>query len=676
MVSMGKKESKEAAERIEKLRKEIRHHRHLYHNLDKPEISDEAYDSLFRELIELEEEYPSLKSPTSPTQRIGGEPIDKFEEVRHEVRQYSFDNAFNLEDLQNWEEKIVRILKKQGVEKTPSYCAELKIDGLKVILTYKNGQLLQGATRGDGEVGENVTENIKTISTIPLVLKKKVDMIAVGEAWLSEKGFERINKDRKKEDQEPFANPRNAAAGSLRQLDPKVAAERKLDSFVYDIDKIESPEGGVPKTQTDELSLLEELGFKVNKNYQLCKNLDEVHKFYKSWEKKKEKVSYEVDGVVVKVNSLELQESLGHTAKSPRFGIAYKFPAEQVTTKIEEIAFQVGRTGVVTPVAHLKPVEVAGATVSRATLHNEDFIKELDIREGDTVVIQRAGDVIPEVVEVLKDLRTGKEKKFSFPNKIDACGGDGTIERIPGQAAHRCKHRGGFIEQVRKFEHFVSKKAFDIEGLGSKQVKLFLEKNLVTDFADIFTLEKGDLLSLPRFAEKSVTNLLESIDDARRVPFNRFLVGLSIDQVGEETAIDLAKYFEDIESLAKASKDELQNVSEVGEVVAESVYGWFRDQKNKRVLRKLLEEIQIEEIKSGTGGKLAGKTFVLTGSLDSLTRDESKERIRSLGGDVSSSVSKKTDYVVAGSDPGSKYKEAEKLEVKILDEGSFLRMLE
>jgi DNA ligase (NAD+) len=676
------KAPEEAKKRAEKLREEIRYHNHRYHVLDDPEISDETYDSLYRELVELEDEFPELKTPTSPTQRVGGKPAEGFSQVRHEVRQYSFDNAFSQKDLENWEEKIKRILKKEG-EKVDEieYCAELKIDGLKVVLTYEKGKLVLGATRGDGETGEDITGNIKTIASIPLELKKDVDLIAVGEAWMPEDELERINKEKKNAGEQEFANPRNAAAGSLRQLDPSVAAKRKLSSFMYDIESHPQPttDNPQPKTQVEELELLQELGFKVNKHYKLCRNIEEVESYYNEWKIKRSRgirESYEVDGVVVKVNSKRLQDILGYTAKAPRFGIAYKFPAEQTTTQVEDVVFQVGRTGKVTPVAHLKPVKVGGAMISRATLHNEDFIKELDIRIGDTVILQRAGDVIPEVVEVMKDLRLGNEKPFKFPKKIPACGGDGSIERIPGEAAHRCKHKGGFEERKQKLSHFVSKKALDIEGLGARQIELFMERNLISGYADIFLLEEGDILPLPNYKEKSVGNLLESIKNSRKVSLHRLLVGLSMPNVGEEMALDLARQFGSLEKIQGASEEELQAIEGIGEVVARSVRNWFRDPQNKEELKRLLEKVDvIKEKVEKPSGELTGKTFVLTGSLSSLTRDEAKEKVRSAGGKVSGSVSQKTDFVVAGSDPGSKYDEAQKLGVKIIDERTFLNLL-
>ncbi len=667
---------KDIRERYEKLAKTIDNYRYLYHVLDKPDITDESYDSLMQELIDIEEKYPELKTPESPSQRVGGEPLSEFKKVKHEVKQWSFDDCFDFSELKKWDEKIYRMkdkiisLKNEKVE----YCCELKIDGLKIILSYKNGKFVQGATRGDGSVGEDVTMNLKTIKSIPFVLNKNVDMIAVGECWLSKKELEKINTKRKKNDEPLFANTRNAAAGSIRQLDPKIAASRNLSSFIYDIDKIS---GNIPNTQEKELGLILDLGFKTNPHHRVFDNLEDVEEYYKYWSKNKDKLDYGLDGIVIKINSKKIQDALGYTGKSPRWGIAYKFPAEQVTTVVEDILFQVGRTGVITPVAKLRPVLVAGSTVSRATLHNEDEIKRLDIRIGDTVVLQKAGDVIPDIVKVLTELRSGKEKVFVFPKKIDACGGDGSIERIPGQAAWRCVFKNSFAQQKRKFYHFVSKKAFNIDGLGPKIIDVLLDNGLVVNFDDIFTLKRGDLLSLPRFAEKSVDNLLSSIEKARKISLNNFIVSLSIPQVGEETARDLAKNFDTIEKIKNAKLDELQKINGVGDIVGESIYKWFSEKENIKLVERLFKNIEIENINKNIKGNslLADKTFVITGTLSTMSRDEIKDKIRILGGEISESVSSKTSYVVAGENPGSKLNKAEKLGILILNEKDFIKMI-
>ncbi len=660
--------------KITALRDEIIRHQDLYHSKDNPEISDEAYDSLVRELIELEEKYPEIKRG-SPVDKIGGDVIKSFNKVTHKVRQWSFDNVFSEKELHEWEKRIKRFLEKEiTLNENITYSAEHKIDGLKVILEYKKGKFVCGATRGDGVIGEDVTHNLKMIQSIPLTLSKPVNMIAVGEAWISHKEFEKINKERLKSGEQLFANARNVAAGSLRQLDSKVVAKRKLDTFFYDIDFIE---GDIekPKTQIEELELLKELGFKVNPNHKECKSIEDVIAYYKKWINKKESLLYEVDGVALKVNDINLQKTLGYTAKSPRFSVAFKFPAQQVTTVVEDIVLQVGRTGVLTPVAHLKPVQVAGSTVSRATLHNEDEIKRLDVRIGDSVIIQKAGDVIPDIVSVLIALRTGKEKKFIFPTHISSCGGDGRIERVSGQSAYRCVDRNSLELQKQKFYYFVSKKAFNIEGLGPQIIDRLLNEGLVTSYDDIFTLKEGDISSLEGFEETSANNLINAIKKAKKVSLARFLISLSIDQVGEETANDLSEHFSTLSNIQKASVEELESISGVGVIVAESIYRWFKNDENKDLLKKLRTHINLLGGIRKNSFKLSGKSFVLTGSLQELARDEAKEKIRSHGGSVTSSVSKNTDYIVVGEDPGTKYNKAKELGVKIITEKDFIALI-
>jgi len=673
-----KKDTKESKKRIQKLRELIDYHRRLYHEKDNPEISDETYDSLINELIRLEKEFPEFVTPDSPTQRVGGEPLTSFEKVVHKVPQWSFDNVFTPDELKEWEARMKRFLHKEDKSDFFSYCAEHKIDGLKVILTYENGLFVQGATRGDGITGENVTENLKTIDTIPLSLSKKIDCVVVGEAWLPEAELHRINNERKQKGEVLYANARNVAAGSLRQLDPKIVRQRKLQSFAYDIDFLDfkSEKLKIPRTQTEELELLETLGFNVNRTYKHCKNIEEVEEYYRNWLSKKESLEYGVDGIAVKVNEVPVQESLGYTAKAPRFAIAYKFPATEATTVIQDIVLQIGRTGVLTPVAILRPVLVAGSTVSRATLHNEDEIKRLDVRVGDTVIIQKAGDVIPDIVRVMKELRTGKEKKYIFPQKVPACGGDGSIERIPGQAAYRCVYKNSAAVEQRKLEYFVSKKAFNIDGLGKKIIEQLMDENLVATFDDIFTLRRGDILNLEGFKEKSADNLLKSIEKAKKVSLSRFLTALSIPQVGEETAEDLAKYFGTLSSLQNATFEKIESINGVGPIIARSIIDWFSDSRNKKILERLLSHIQIlSQNKKNTSDKFNGMTFVLTGTLKSLSRDEAKEEIKKNGGGVSSSVSKKTSYVVVGDEPGEKLEEAKRLGVKVLSEREFLDLI-
>ena len=695
-----KKTPPETKDRLEKLKALIEKHRRLYHVEDAPEISDEAYDALERELIGIETEFPELVTPDSPTQRVSGEPLKEFKKVEHKVPQWSFNDAFTEEDITDFDARTRRFLKAElSQDIAPEYVCELKIDGLKVVLEYEKGILIRAATRGDGTVGEDVTMNVRTIKSVPLRLSREADIIAEGEVWMGKDTLAALNREQEKLGKPLYANPRNAAAGSIRQLDPKIAASRKLDNFTYDIALLSASGGSkeafrhgvwagsgrdetaslLPPSQKEELELLHELGFKTNPHFKLCKTIEEVISYWKEWQKpkKRDSLDYLLDGVVVKVNERKYQEALGYTGKAPRFGIAFKFPAEQVTTIVEDIVFQIGRTGVVTPVAHLKPILVAGSTVSRATLHNEDEIKRLDVRIGDTVILQKAGDVIPDIVRVLTELRTGKEKPFQWPERVEGCGGDGKIERIPGQAAWRCVAKDSSEQQKRKFAYFVSKKALNIDGLGPKILEALIDEGLMTSFDDIFTLKKGDLLALPRFAEKSVENILASVEAARKTTLARLLTALSIPQVGEETANDLANHFGTMEKLRAAKFEELESIYGVGEVVALSVVDWFAEKQNAKLVDRLLEQLEVAETKKKSAAELplAGKSFELTGSLASIDRVEAQEKIRSLGGDVSSSVSKKTSYVVAGESAGSKYDKAIELGVPVLTEEEFLKIV-
>ncbi len=662
---------KEVRERYEKLKQAVNRHRHLYYVQDTPEIADSAYDELEQELILFEEQYPTLVSPDSPTQRVGGQPEVAFKKVRHRVAQWSFNDAFDPDDIREFDARVRKML--QG--KTPTYTLELKIDGLKVVLTYEKGRLKTAATRGDGVVGEDVTHNVRTIKSVPLVLERPVDIIVEGEVWMSEQMLKEINKARQKASEPEFANPRNAAAGTIRQLDPKVAAQRKLDTFIYDVAQTSER---LPPTQYKELEYLQKLGFKVNKHFTLASSVEEIIAYWQKWQKKSKAEGYWVDGVVIKVNEHELQQELGFTGKAPRFAIAFKFPAEQVTTVVEDIVLQVGRTGVLTPVAHLRPVLVAGSTVSRATLHNEDEIKRLDVRAGDTVVLQKAGDVIPDIVRVLTELRPPRCKPYRWPQKVAECGGKGAIERIPGQAAWRCVAKNSFAVVRRKLRHFASRGALNIEGLGPSTVDALLERGLVAHIDDFFTLKEGDVLELEGFAEVSAKKLIDSIQKAaQKVSLSKLLTGLSLPHVGEETAILLAQNFKTVDDLAAASAEELENIGGIGPIVAQALVEWLAEKENKELVKRLKKVLKIENetaLRQAQGEKLPlfGKTFVLTGTMESLSRDEAKEKIRALGGSVSSSVSVKTDYVVAGADAGSKLANAQKLGVKILTEQQFL----
>lgn len=662
--------------RYHKLLREINRHRHLYYVLDTPEISDTAYDELEKELFALETEYPELVAPDSPSHRVGGAPLPQFKKVPHQVPQWSFNDVFDEEELNEFDLRVKRFLRAQFGDVEPSYICELKIDGLKIVLTYEQGLLATAATRGDGTVGEDVTHNVRTIKSVPLSLERSVDVIVEGEVWMSEASLKQINVLREKEGEPLFMNPRNAAAGSIRQLDPKIAAARGLDTFIYDIARTNEE---LPPTQAEELAYMQRLGFKVNPHFKLFKDIEGVIGYWHEWKDKNKSQGYWIDGVVVKVNELKYQEALGYTGKAPRFAVAFKFPAEQVTTVVEDIALQVGRTGVLTPVAHLRPVVVAGSTVSRATLHNEDEIKRLDVRIGDTVILQKAGDVIPDIVKVLTDLRTGKEKPFVWPTHVAECGGDGRIERVPGEAAWRCVARDSFAVKRRVLRHFTSKGALNVEGLGPSRVDALMEKDLVSSFDDFFTLEEGDLLTLEGFADVSAKKLIASIKKAaEHVPLSRLLTGLSIPHVGEETAILLAEHFKTIDDIANASEADLAGIGGIGEIVARAVKSWFTDKENKKLIERLKKVIRIvSEKQSATkaAGVFAGKTVVLTGTLGSLSRDEAKELVRKNGGAVSTSVSSKTDYVVAGEEAGSKLTKAEDLGVPTLSETEFLKML-
>ncbi|MDE1967253.1 MAG: NAD-dependent DNA ligase LigA, partial [Patescibacteria group bacterium] len=565
------------------------------------------------------------------------------------------------------------------------YCCELKIDGLKVVLTYEKGILKRAATRGDGTVGEDVTANVKTISSLPQKLSKLLDIIAVGEVWISKSELERINSERKEAGEPLYANPRNLAAGSLRQLDPAVTASRKLNVFLYDIDRLSAQHGvRMPETQSEELALLKELGLPTNGRERVVSTVDEIEAYRQEWMGKRQDLPYQLDGIVIKADPRRIQEALGYTGKSPRWGVAYKFPAEQTTTVLEGIVFQVGRMGTITPVAILKPVVVAGSTVSRATLHNEDEIKRLDVRIGDTVILQKAGDVIPDIVSVVMELRPKDSQPFKWPTHVPACGGDGLIERIPGEAAWRCVSKDSFEQMKRRFHYFTSKKCFDIDGLGPQTLDQLIEAGLISTFDDIFTLKKGDLLSLPRFAELSADNLIKAIESSRRVTLPRLLTSLSIPQVGEETAYDIARHFGSIEKIMEAAKtgpEAFEAVNGVGPKVASSLAGWFREPEDRRLIKKLLGQVEIVAdaatagAAAGGSDKLAGKSFVFTGTLPTLEREEAQRMVRENGGDISSSVSKKTSYVVAGEEAGSKLDKARELEVKIISEEEFLKIL-
>lgn len=763
-------------QRIEKLRAEIDRLRYEYHVLDKPATDDVVYGSLMKELRDLEEAYPEFRSETSPTVRVGGVALDTFAKVSHRVRQWSFNDIFSLEELSKWEERVqrlgdrLRVTGDNGKQNTSredvkrneegseschlspvtchlSYCCEIKIDGLKVILEYEKGVLVRAATRGDGKVGEDVTHNVRTIKSIPLVLRAPVSLIAVGEIWMPKKELARLNEERLKSGEEPFANTRNAAAGSIRQLDPKIAASRNLSSFIYDIDFFDTEKGErktdnkmqAPRTQTEELDLLEKLGFKVNPKHRHFESIAEIEAYYEEIAKVKNNEEYDVDGLVIKIESKEIQDALGYTGKAPRWGVAYKFPAERTTTVVENITVQVGRTGALTPVAHLRPVRVAGSTVSRATLHNEDEIRRLDVRIGDTVVIQKAGDVIPEIVEVLPNMRSGSEREFHMPDACPICNspvergrlqktengkrktkgmrgvkyGESdmkesvsdyplSVSRYPcDAAAHYCTNPKCFAVELEKLIHFVSRKGMNIEGLGEKIVEQLVSEGLVANAADFFELTVGDLEPLERFAEKSAQNLIEAIEKGKTVSLAKFLFALGIRYVGEETALLVTQNLKRVTPegmqevqmtrriiqnpkelmgvFSQITEEQWQSIEGMGPKSAGSLVVWFSDAENRVMLQKMTDfGVRFQDFSPtlhATSYALQGKTFVLTGELSGFTRDEAKDRIREMGGHVTGSVSKKTDFVVVGENPGSKYEKAKELGVEILDEKKFAEML-
>ncbi len=671
----------EAKKRIEKLKQEINHHRYLYHVLDRVEISDAAADSLKNELAKLEAQFPDLVTSDSPTQRVSGKALDGFTKVRHAVRQWSFNDAFSLAEMQEWEERLKKILRSQGRPSQLDYVCELKIDGLHVVLTYQKGLFVQGATRGDGVIGEDVTQNLKTIEAVPLRLEEDVDLVCEGEVFMRRSVFAALNKKLKKEKRALLANPRNAAAGGIRQLDPRIAAERELDIYTYEIDEASFP---VPLKQQEILEKLQQLGLKVNKNFAYCSTLQAVEAYYHKWQKRKDEIDFWYDGIVVKVNDREIQKALGYVGKGPRFIIAYKFSAEEATTIVREIKVQVGRMGTLTPVAILDPVRIAGSTVSRATLHNEDEIRRLGLMIGDTVIIHKAGDIIPEVVKVLPGLRTGKEKNFKMPARCSICGTP--VIKPPGEVAYRCPNKSCYAQEQEKLIHFASKRAFNIVGLGEKIIKKLMDEGLIITAPDIFALKQGDLEPLERFATKSAQNLIASIQKAKTVALAHFIFALGIRYIGIETAALLADFLATkvqpltikklMQVASKIGAAEWRQVEGVGEKVAASLYAYFQSKRNCKILDDLEKAgIILQYFKSTQPQKFAGLTFVLTGALKNFTRDQAKQRIEELGGNVTSAVSAQTDYVVAGEEPGSKLSKAKALGVRVISEDEFKKLL-
>jgi DNA ligase (NAD+) len=661
-----------AKQRITELRELLDQYNYEYHVLDKPSVPDAEYDQLLKELIELENNHPELHDEHSPTVRVGGAVLDFFEKVEHTVPMLSLGNAFNEQDLRDFDRRV-----REGVGENVNYVAELKIDGLAVSLTYENGKFIRGATRGDGTIGEDITNNLKTIRSIPFKLKENVMLEVRGEAFMPKKSFQKLNAKREEEGQELFANPRNAAAGSLRQLDPKIAASRNLDIFLYGIGKLE---GHSVDSHSDSLSFLSHLGFKTNSEWKKCGIIDEVIDFVNGWQEKRPDLPYEIDGIVIKVNSLYQQEELGFTAKSPRWAIAYKFPAEEVVTKLEGIELNVGRTGVVTPTALLQPVLVAGTTVKRASLHNEDLIREKDIKLGDYVVVKKAGDIIPEVVNVITERRTGEEVDFHMPTECPEC--DSKLERLDGEVALRCLNPLCPAQIREGFIHFVSRNAMNIDGLGEKVVAQLFKEQLINNVADLYKLERAKLLELERMGEKSADNLLAAIEKSKENSLERLLFGLGIRHVGAKAAKTIAQRFETMDHIMSAEKEELLSVEEIGEKMAESIVLYF----SKPEVKQLMEELRDLGVNmTYKGPKLvkaedldtpfAGKTVVLTGKLSILARNEAKEKLERLGAKVTGSVSKNTDMLIAGEDAGSKLDKAKSLGIEIWDEEQLIEEL-
>ncbi len=681
---------KKIQQQSERLRKQIDDLRYRYHVLNDPQVTDAMYDGLMNELKNLEQKYPELVTPESPTQRVAGIAAERFEKVEHFVPQWSFHDAFDRADMAQWEERNLNVLEKELGERPAdlSYTCELKIDGLHMVLSYEDGKLITAATRGDGKIGENVTNNVRTIQTVPLVLDTPYTMVVEGEVWMDRAHFDRINVERAAKEEPLFANPRNAAAGTIRQLDPDIVAKRKLCLTAYDISSFTPASSAtrpsvVLDTQEQELTRLKEWGFLTDSHWQLAKDIDGIMAMHARWEKKKHSQPFWIDGLVIKVNQKKYQDILGFTGKAPRWAIALKFSAEQGTTIVRDVHVQIGRTGKLTPVAVMDPVRLAGTTVTHATLHNFDEIARLDVRIGDTVVVEKAGDIIPKVVRVLEKMRSGKEKKITEP-KTDPYGYPVERRIIAGKDGKKSAdlyttNVSSHAIQLQRLRHFISKKAMNIDGLGTKTIEQLMEAGLVQTAADIYTLTKEDLLTLEGFAELSADNLLRAIEHSKQVSLARFLFGVGIPHVGEETARRIAEHLLTIENIMAASKEELQQIPDVGAQVADAIITFF-GQKDTRALITALRQagIVIEEVETtptSLQGPFAGKTVVITGTLQGMSRDAVAEAIRRQGGQVTNTVSKKTDMLIAGENPGSKLAKAETLGIEVLSEKEFLRVV-
>lgn len=658
---------------LEALREKISGHDDLYYVLNEPVISDQEYDKLYRRLKELEDAHPGLITPDSPTQRVGGRPSEGFAVVRHIVPMMSMDNTYSAGELREFDERVRKNLKGEEYE----YVVELKFDGVSISLLYDKGQWVRGATRGDGTEGDDVSNNLKTIRSIPLKFNKSVNKVPLrselrGEVYMTKDVFESINREKEKAGEEPFANPRNAAAGSLKLLDPRIVAKRRLNVFIWGLGYCEGMDF---VKHTDLLEYLKKAGFRISPHLKLCKGIEDVIDFCNSWEDKREKLEFEIDGMVVKINDLKQRQVLGSTSKSPRWAIAYKFPAEKALTEIEDIIIQVGRTGTITPVAILKPVRLSGSTVSRATLHNFDEIERLDVKIGDKVYVEKSGEIIPKILSVAKDKRTGKEKSLPLPRSCPVCGS--RLHSVPDEVALRCENAGCPAQIKEKILHFASRNAMDIEGMGSAITDQLVDKGLIKDYADIYYLKIDDIRKLDRMAEKSAANLLTAIGNSKSNDLNRLIYALGIRHVGEHSAWVLAEHFGSIGKLSGAGVDELTRISEIGPVMAESISDFFSNKENLNILKRL-SEANIKMSRSGkreTGGVLNGKTVVITGTLKNYSRSQAEELVRKLGGNPSSSVSKNTYFVLAGEEPGSKIDKAKALGVRIIDENEFEKLV-
>ncbi len=671
-------DKEQVKKRIEALKRVINYYRYQYHVFDKQEISDAALDSLKKELFDLEQKYPEFITPDSPSQRVGGKALDKFKKIRHKTPMLSFNDAFSKEDVEKWDKRIKKLLDIDEKESIEYFC-ELKFDGLAIELKYVKGVLTEGSTRGDGTIGEDITQNLKTIESIPLkVFLNKLDpeqrnkeIIVRGECLISKKEFLKINKQREEKGLPPYANPRNIAAGSVRQLDPKITAERRLIAYFY---ALASDLG--QKTHQEEHKILRMLGFKIHNDSKVCRGLEEVFKFHDFWQEKRDSLPFQIDGVVVQVNENKLFNTLGAVGKAPRGAIAYKFPLQQAETIVRDIKIQIGRTGAATPVAVLKPVVIGGTTISSATLHNADEIKRLGLKIGDTVIVGRAGDVIPKVLKVLKKARSGSEKTFKMPSICPSCGAK--MVKPQGEVIWRCPNAKCSQRRERNLYHFVSKSAFDIEGLGPKIVKRLLEKNIISEPADLFKLQTKDLLPLESFAEKAAENLIKAIKAKKRISFQRFIYALGIPGVGEETAALLSRRFSSIEKLVSANKAELQALKDIGPETSEEIYSFFHSPQTISELKKLFAagvRISYPTKNRKAAKEFSGKKFAITGILQSMTREEAKEKIVSLGGKWVNSISAKTDFLVVGKNPGSKLIKARQVGIKTISESEFLNML-